>query len=602
MQTRRKALITIFWQIFSYLVILILNVTLTKLILNTYGIDFNGFMRVNLILITLIASAESGLGIATTIFLYKPLREKNWQQVNYILSTTHRRNKALGWLGLVILGLVLVGYGLFTRLRSGGIHIDVPGRASHQVLYLWSISLIIIAVASRNILNMLFSGALQNLIKADHNNYIAIIIDLIGNVIVYGTVFALLTLSVDPLIPFLPFLGYSLITSGLIIIYVKRKYPWLKISKKRIQINRNLIQNSIPITVYRIGYGLLLNSDVIIVSIILGFTVGSSLAFFVIIAGFLRSIALAIVLSFQSFYGSLFAKEGRLYWQHYRKIEYWTYLLASVAFINQFITSPYLVNGLFGQTLDATTFTASSQTLYIAIFTKPTFSLIMALTTVMIIINEPLNIFIYAKNKYSEVARKYLILAIIYIVAASIFGLAFFLNNHYLVALYCIIGIKLGMLLVQYVYTWLFNFWNMTYNSRLSSFLPNLLVLMIPITISCLIMYLVIYPNANLTISAIGFPYSTRSAVLDWTFSKLVLFMVGVAGASLALPFGVLLGQKIVSKAVHLPQLLARWAARHPRGLINKMIPAHFYDEDLIVMKNSSRTGKEEIRRQILDA
>ena len=582
MELRRQALINIFWQIFSCVMVFVLNITLMELIVNRFDLAINGFIRVNLTLITLIAGVESGIGVATSIFLYKPLQEKNWAYVNHILTTTHKQNKFLAKLGLVILVLIVVGYGLYVYFDSQQV---IRSNNSSMKLEFWWVALIIFFIVSRNIVHMLATGAVQNLIKADNRNAILILLDILANCVVYGAVFALFLIAAPIWVLFAPFLLYSPVMIAFVKLHAKRNYAWLKIAKKPQHLNRFLIKSSIPIAIQKAGYGILLNSDLVIIAILLGFTVGSTLAFYLTIAIFLRSIMLVIVLSFQNFYGLLFASQGRLHWKKYRKIEFLTYGLAAVAFINQFISSPYLVNSLFDNVLTQNINNFSNRSLYITIFNEPTFSLVLALSSVLVIITEPINIFIYSKNKYREVANKYLGFSILYIVLAAILGISLAATNNPIPALYSVLILKIAIQLALYVYVWLFNFLMLTYNSRFMSFFPNLMVLIGPIAIAICLMYFVIYPDNNLTYQVIN-NVSYHSAVSEWSILKLTIFLLAVLGVSFTLPGIFMVGYQVLVHRTALIQGVKQRLLKNPRRWTSRIFIRNKLHQEMISFEN----------------
>lgn len=90
-------------------VTLITNFIIQRKILLSFGSDINGITSSIQQFITYLVLLEAGLGTASIQALYKPLHDKNWTEINGILSATSRYYKKISlYFGVSLLGLAFL--------------------------------------------------------------------------------------------------------------------------------------------------------------------------------------------------------------------------------------------------------------------------------------------------------------------------------------------------------------------------------------------------------------------------------------------------------------------------------------------------------------
>lgn len=495
-------------------------------VLLKFGSHFNGFIRLVMSFSLLIVTADGALGLATTLLLVKPIVQNDWITANEIYSTSKKNYRKAAIIGLTLALLTSFAYPLYAGITSSGsifdssnwqnIGIVISGtegaHASQSGDFLfagyWVLVAITLAFSLKNFFGAFFFNVYENILAAENKTSIRKIIILFTDLIVYSVLFLLLSISnINPLIPFLSMFIYSPLKGLLVYFYVKKKYIWLKyyrdVNNSRLATTKNRILIS------TLGTNILVNSDILIIALVLGLNVSSILSLYLVIAINTRLIMMNFITSFREFFVTLITKKGRLNWESYVKYELYTYLIAGFTFINMAVISPYFVNALYGnlaasslQDLDSIIDIRDIK-VYEFMFFDPRFSIIYAATTTLTIMGEAQTTIIYAKRRYKEVSKFQNYLGIFYLVITTMVTYIFILvgvggDNNFVYALTLFYSLKIAVLLIRYIYLWLYVWKYVTYNSTLKYVLNNFLILLIPILTTSLLIVFVINPNFNI--------------------------------------------------------------------------------------------------------
>ena len=526
-------------------------VFMVLIIFNYKSWQFNGFLRTTMSMVGFLGSAESGIGIMCSVFLYKTLLTKDWITANSIISTTKKQNRILGYTSIVILILISFVYGGYVvssdQVSSTNHNLFIGGGISTFFCYVF----VIMLMGSKNLVSLFWTGTYENLMIADQNNYMRMIVYLAAELIVYGLVFWLVSLNVFIIFIFLPIPIYSIIKSTLIMIFIKKRYPWIKPSK--LKDNKTLKKNAFFVTVAWIGDALLNNFDLLIISLVVGLNISSGISFFIAIAAAIRLTLMSLIHSFKAYFAKYTAKYGRVHWEKYNIYELYTYMVGAFCFITIFMMSPYIVNSLFNsKILINMQRTKDTLNTYKDTFLKPSFALIIATGATIILLTEPINSLIYAKNNYKQTALARLIFGIVGIFTSFITGLLVMAyTDKSISAIYAILIIHIVFIFLRYIYLWFYNWIYLTYNSNYQSTLKNLLILLIPIITSIVIMYELIYPNESLTFNASKNAFQSLVS-LKWSLTKFFSYVFIEAASSILyiLLIGLIFSNKLVYKLI----------------------------------------------------
>ncbi|WP_339021095.1 hypothetical protein [Spiroplasma endosymbiont of Atherix ibis] len=464
-------------------------------VLEKFGTEFNGFVRLVTSFSAIISTAEGALGIAASILLVKPLVNNDWISANEIYSTTKKSFKKSAIIGLILVSLTAVAYPLYAGVKSGGGNILNPSSWENAGIGLvdkegityanakyWMLILVALIFGTKNFISAYWFSVYETIIIANNKNVIRRIIILFTDVLVSGLTFFLLAKTKNPIIPFIPTFFYSPIKGLLIYMYVKRKYLWLKYYKDFNSFKLNTTQSKISWST--LGSSLLLNSDIAIVSVILGLNVSSTLSLYLVVALNVRLIMTNFVVSFREFFVTLVAKRGRINWESYTKYELYTYLIAAFTFINMSILSPYFVSALYAQNNNIKNDLAS-QKAFEYMFYTPNFSILYATVTAFTILCDGQMTLIQAKGRYGEVSKFQNIVGIVYVISAPLITFMLVASgvggiNKLIVGVVVMYSIKLLCLIIRYSYLWVYVWKYVTYNSNKKYVLNNFLILVVP--------------------------------------------------------------------------------------------------------------------------
>lgn len=504
MSTRKGVFNTLVGVIMT-VIIAIFQFTFLFVINTHYEDQFVGLIRVIISFLAYLSLAEGGLGLITMFSLYRPLQNGDYDTVNDIVNTTRKNYQHTGKIYFaIVLGiafLVALVKGLAPNLI--GFNIDIP---------YWELAIVILCLASKELIYFYFVGAYQNLIQSDQKGYLNRLVFIFSEVIMY---ILLISLFLVPNIPFfVPFLAYficGIIKAVVTYIIIKIEYPWLQ-HKKWIK-QKRLLRQSWWVTLSRLPELVISNIDIVLVTLFLTLSFTSIYSYYLIIATTIRSIALILISSFREVFGYWIAKSGRIRWSTYIRFEMYAYMVAAFCFIFQFIISQYLISSIYGvQYVD---FKKPNSDIFFNYFlSSPTFILFLSLKNAVEVATEPGRVILNATVKHKETIWGSYIQALIVIILGVSLGWSLSATGYINWALYMIMfSVFLGWVF-RLISIWVYVWKNLTYNSDLRYIVQNNLILILPIVITILFNYLYLfnaYPPVNnirqptLTLSILGY-------------------------------------------------------------------------------------------------
>ena len=209
----KKALKNVKTNMFFYFIILILSFFSRKIFLECLGVDFIGLTGALSNLFGFLNLAELGIGSAVGFLLYKPLFERNHNEISDIISVMGYLYRCIGLFilfGAILLSLFLPN--LFPSSKTG---------FDYFLIYFTFYSTLV------SILIGYFINYKQNLLGADQKNYIiticfqstTVIKILIQIFLAWKTKSYYIWLSIE--------LIFGIVYSIVLNIVIKRHYPWL---------------------------------------------------------------------------------------------------------------------------------------------------------------------------------------------------------------------------------------------------------------------------------------------------------------------------------------------------------------------------------------
>lgn len=473
------------------------------LVIKYYGAKMNGLIRTIMAISFTIGLAESSLGIMGIFFLYNPLVKKDWFMANDIIGTIKSDYRKTGIIYLVLVLSLGLGFSIYAANNNiAEIVTDNKARG----MFFWQLWIIIIALSLKNLISLFFVGAYENLIQADNGNYFNRIVNLTCDLLVFiGVIFWMWIIARNNwdkiYLPFLVYLVHGIIKSLVIYLYVRFKYQWLE--HKNWTKNKKLLKESMYVAFK--GYAVVIfnNIDFVLIALFIGFRVASAYSIYMTVAINLRVIMLLFITSFKDFFGTLISYQGRVRWTTFVKFELFAYMLASFMFVIQFIMSPYLVNGLYGQLREQMIIyipgNANSEfenNAINAIFNTPHISLIFAINSALLMISEPASVLIYGAGRHRETTKHAYIQLGLTLLVSLILGSIFtyYLNNSQLTVYALILSITFG-LFYRWIYISRYTWKYLTYNSNTRFWWKNLAIIVVPMIVTIIVAYTRIFNN-----------------------------------------------------------------------------------------------------------
>lgn len=476
-------------------------------VINTHYPDkFVGLIRVIVSFLAYLSLTEGGLGLITMFSLYRPLQNGDYDTVNDIVNTTRKNYQHTGKIYLII----VVSIAFFVALLRGlvpeiflGLDIDIA---------YWQLAIVILCLASKELIFFYFAGAYQNLIQSDQKGYLNRLVFIFSEIIMY---IFLISLFLVPSMPFfVPFFAYficGIIKAAVTYIIVKIEYPWLQ-HKKWIK-QKRLLKQSWWVALSRLPELIISNSDILLVTIFLTLSFTTIYSYYLLVATVIRNIALILISSFREVFGYWIAKSGRIRWTTYTRFEMYAYMVAAFCFICQFILSQYLVSSVFGRQY-INQENLSSSIFFDYFLSSPTFILFLSLKNAVEVATEPGKVIVNATVKHKETIWGSYIQALIILVLGISLGWSLSATGYLNWALYMIMfSVCLGWV-YRLISIWVYVWKNLTYNSDLRYIVQNNLILILPMIITILFNYLYlfkVYPpinniyNSKLTLTILGY-------------------------------------------------------------------------------------------------
>lgn len=213
----------------------ILSMICTRVILLSYGSDFNGVNSTASQFVSLLLIIEGGFTLATNVALLKPIAEHDVEYINGILAATHRK-------------FIIVALLFFTIGVSGSFFysIIINSNLSRSLIFGIFTMLIIPYV-----IDFLFSAHYKAWLQSDQKEYLINLISLISITISYSiTIIVAYNRSPMWMIRFVSMLC-STITNLCFAIYCKMKYKELDL---KVEPNFQAISGSKDVLIAQIGW------------------------------------------------------------------------------------------------------------------------------------------------------------------------------------------------------------------------------------------------------------------------------------------------------------------------------------------------------------
>lgn len=294
------------------LVNMVVNLVLPQIMITVYGSSVNGLVTSIRQFISYFSLVEAGLSGAAVYALYKPLADKNEDDINGILSASNRFYNISGF---IFSALVLITAFLYPMFTSG------------QGISVVTIASLVMIIGASGALEFFAVGKYKVLYTADQKSYVISLINAAAVAINAVIILILASLRMDIVIVQLVALISFLARSAMYILYGKLKYP--QINLKAPPMNQALDKRWDSLILQVLGVASTA-TPVVVTSLMLGFREAS--VFVVYNMVFVSVLALLTTFSngLSAMFGDLLVrKEIGILQKAYHQYEYLYYALVT---------------------------------------------------------------------------------------------------------------------------------------------------------------------------------------------------------------------------------------------------------------------------------
>lgn len=268
-------------------VLIVLSFLLPRLYLENFGSEVNGVLSTIKQIFVYMFLLESGVGLATTQALYKPVAEKNHNRISSIISATHNYYLKIGIVYAVIVLLIAFVYEYIvpTNIRPG----------------------VIFGIVILTALPALFSYFIQAkyriLLEVDGRKYVITnsetILQLLSNV----AKILVIVLTNNLLLMQLSYCILSLMQLFYVYIHAKRRYNWLRVNDEP---DYTAISQRKSVLVHQISGVVFNNTDILLLSFLCDFKVVSVYTIYNIFFSQIQTFITSIISGFSFALGQMF--------------------------------------------------------------------------------------------------------------------------------------------------------------------------------------------------------------------------------------------------------------------------------------------------------
>ena len=268
-------------------VLIVLSFLLPRLYLENFGSEVNGVLSTIKQIFVYMFLLESGVGLATTQALYKPVAEKNYGKVSSIISATHSYYCKIGYLYAAIVLLIAIVYAFI-----------VPTSIEPAVIFG-----IVVLTALPALFSYFVQAKYRILLEVDGRKYVITnsetVLQLLSNI---GKILVLV-LSNSLILIQLVYCILYLLQLAYVFIQAKRRYKWLDLKAKP---DYEAVSQRKSVLVHQVSSMVFNNTDVLLLSFLTDFKVVSVYTIYNIFFSQVQTFITSIISGFSFALGQMF--------------------------------------------------------------------------------------------------------------------------------------------------------------------------------------------------------------------------------------------------------------------------------------------------------
>ena len=283
-------------------VLIVLSFLLPRLYLENFGSEVNGVLSTIKQIFAYMVLLESGIGLATTQALYKPVAEKNHNRVSSIISATHSYYVKVG---IIYASIVLLIAFTYEYIVPTGIE---PGL----------IFGIVILTALPNLFSYFMQAKYRILLEVDGRKYVITnsetILQLVSNI----AKILVILLTNNLLLMQLSYCLLSLLQLVYIYVHAKKRYKWLKVNAEP---DFEAISQRKSVLIHQVSGMVFNNTDVLLLSFLCDFKVVSVYTIYNIFFSQMQNFITSIISGFSFALGQMFHTDREKFMKVYNVYE-----------------------------------------------------------------------------------------------------------------------------------------------------------------------------------------------------------------------------------------------------------------------------------------
>ena len=268
-------------------VLIVLSFLLPRLYLENFGSEVNGVLSTIKQIFVYMFLLESGVGLATTQALYKPVAEKNYCKVSSIISATHSYYCKIGYIYAAIVLLIATVYAFI-----------VPTSIEPAVIFG-----IVVLTALPALFSYFVQAKYRILLEVDGRKYVITnsetVLQLLSNI---GKILVLI-LSNSLILIQLVYCILYLFQLAYVFIHAKRRYKWLD---TKAEPDFEAISQRKSVLVHQVSSMVFNNTDVLLLSFLTDFKVVSIYTIYNIFFSQVQTFITSIISGFSFALGQMF--------------------------------------------------------------------------------------------------------------------------------------------------------------------------------------------------------------------------------------------------------------------------------------------------------
>ena len=283
-------------------VLIVISFLLPRLYLENFGSEVNGVLSTIKQIFVYMFLLESGVGLATTQALYKPVAEKNYNKVSSVISATHNYYVKIGVIYAVIVLIIACVYEYVVDINiSSGVVFGI-----------------VILTALPALFSYFVQSKYRILLEVDGRKYVITnsetVLQLVSNI----AKILVILLTNNLLLMQLSYCVLSLMQLFYVYVEAKRRYKWLNVTSEP---DFEAISQRKSVLVHQVSGMVFNNTDVLLLSFLCDFKVVSVYTIYNIFFSQVQTFITSILSGFSFALGQMFHTEKEKFMKVYNVYE-----------------------------------------------------------------------------------------------------------------------------------------------------------------------------------------------------------------------------------------------------------------------------------------